>query len=77
MSFTKVAECYAVEVTQTSLSSNRSLEDIVSVRDGLHEMASTFPTAPNNLILQLILGNISVILPNREDKFSSHNELWD
>ncbi len=44
------------------------MDEIIFVRDGLHEMASTFPTAPNNLILQLILGDVSVILPNRDDK---------
>lgn len=47
---------------------DRSMDDIVFVREGLHEMASTFPTAPNNLILRLILGDVSVILPNRDDK---------
>lgn len=44
------------------------VEEVRYISDGLHEMVCTFPTATNNLILQLILGDISVILPNKEDK---------
>ena len=43
-------------------------EDVGYISDGLQDMACTFPTATNNIILQLILGDISVILPNKEDK---------
>ncbi|XP_064392417.1 ion channel TACAN-like [Halichondria panicea] len=35
---------------------------------GIHEMHCTIPVAPNTLFLRMIIGDIPVILPNREDK---------
>lgn len=39
------------------------------MRLGIKEMHSTIPVAPNTLFLRMIIGDISVILPNREDKY--------
>lgn len=47
----------------------KTREEIFSISDGLQEMASTFPGAPNTIILRLILGDISVNIPNKDDKY--------
>lgn len=57
-----------VQIIQATSHDPKVGEDVGCISDGLQDMACTFPTATNNIILQLILGDISVILPNKEDK---------
>lgn len=57
-----------VQLIQATTEDAKVVEDVRHISDGLQDMVCTFPTAPSNLILQLILGDISVILPNKEDK---------
>lgn len=57
-----------VQLIQATAQDPKLVVDVRYISDGLLDMACTFPTASNNLILQLILGDISVILPNKEDK---------
>ena len=43
-------------------------EEAKQIGEGLHEMASTFPKPTSHYLLRMIIGDISVTLPTRDDK---------
>ena len=64
VSHSKGSECHSVVCIEFCRGSQLG-EDI---REGLLEMSTTFPMAPNTILLRLILGDVSVIFPSKEDK---------
>ena len=52
-----------------SHSSDHDVEEVREINDGLHEMVCSFPAAPSNLLLRLIIGELYVTLPNKDDRY--------
>ena len=67
-----VCACVPVCVCVYPHSNAEVEEDGKEISHGIREIDSTIPVAPNTLFLRLIIGDIPIILPNRDDKCVPH-----
>lgn len=56
------------DALQQLTNSDHDVEEVREINDGLHEMVCSFPAAPSNLLLRLIIGELYVTLPNKDDR---------